>query len=87
MFYKPLYSFPQVDLVTGLAIEEACYAQVCKYDYMKKTQKTGFVGTCYETCRNSTRNCSVISSANFLAFYLNLPSTWSDFVRNLRREV
>lgn len=29
MFYKPLYSFPQVDLVTGLAIEEACYAQVC----------------------------------------------------------
>uniref|UniRef100_A0A8U7NIL1 AU RNA binding methylglutaconyl-CoA hydratase n=1 Tax=Corvus moneduloides TaxID=1196302 RepID=A0A8U7NIL1_CORMO len=68
----------EVDLVTGLAIEEACYAQVCKYDYMEKTQKTGFVGTCYETCRNSSRNGSVISSANFLAFYLNLPSTWSD---------
>lgn len=29
MLLKTLYSFPQVDLVTGLAIEEACYAQVC----------------------------------------------------------
>lgn len=24
-----IHSYPQVDLVTGLAIEEACYAQVC----------------------------------------------------------
>ena len=34
-----MYSFPQVDLVTGLAIEEACYAQVCNYDYMKKPRE------------------------------------------------
>jgi len=24
-----MFYYPQVDLVTGLAIEEACYAQVC----------------------------------------------------------
>uniref|UniRef100_A0A663EVT6 AU RNA binding methylglutaconyl-CoA hydratase n=1 Tax=Aquila chrysaetos chrysaetos TaxID=223781 RepID=A0A663EVT6_AQUCH len=29
----------EVDLVTGLAIEEACYAQVCNYDYMEKPRK------------------------------------------------
>lgn len=32
MLFKMLNSFSQVDLVTGLAIEEACYAQVCNHD-------------------------------------------------------
>ena len=27
--WNELYFYPQVDLITGLAIEEACYAQVC----------------------------------------------------------
>lgn len=40
-----LNSFPQVDLVTGLAIEEACYAQVCNYDYMKNVEKRFFLST------------------------------------------
>lgn len=36
-----LNSFPQVDLVTGLAIEEACYAQVCNM-ITRNMQKRGF---------------------------------------------